>query len=380
VSDDHIAREFADDFWNKKLPANDSVLFFDLDFVAKNVHEYERKTTKGGQEQESGKLIIEFDGGAVKLRDSRDKAKKEKDKQDKRISDFEELNKESLDFSLNEEEDKLFLKYIDTKKDEIEPIIGLLSKEEKDLVKSSEADSVVFYKVAKIQKDLKPLSAPTIDLNLSDYEMYQEIFNFDLKEKTQIEAKQTLVDKIAEHKSFFESGITLRKTHSNQCPFCQSETEEDGIALVVDLYNQIFDTTYKAQVELFNTKKEEAVSQLNKLLRNLEAFDLVSIFLELKQIDEDYKIPQIYSINNEKSFSKPKVDNIKKLRDKILYLEKPNKEDIKDIYKKVNIEFKEVVTFSEAIDKSSDEKNKEYRRAWDIVDEIGVGELIKNTN
>jgi hypothetical protein len=31
-------------------------------------------------------------------------------------------------------------------------------------------------------------------------------------------------------------------------------------------------------------------------------------------------------------------------------------------------------------DKSSDEKNKEYRRAWDIVDEIGVEFLIKNTN
>jgi len=38
------------------------------------------------------------------------------------------------------------------------------------------------------------------------------------------------------------------------------------------------------------------------------------------------------------------------------------------------------ISLKRVYDKSSDEKNKEYRRAWDIVDEIGVGELIKNTN
>jgi|AntRauTorcE11897_2_1112592.scaffolds.fasta_scaffold06469_3 hypothetical protein len=35
------------------------------------------------------------------------------------------------------------------------------------------------------------------------------------------------------------------------------------------------------------------------------------------------------------------------------------------------------VGFKRIYDKSSDEKNKEYRRAWDIVDEIGVDEIIK---
>jgi AAA15 family ATPase/GTPase len=69
---EHIQSGNIGNFWDKKLNSNDAILFFDREFVAKNVHEYERKTTKDGQEQQSGKLIIEFDSNAIKLRGIKD--------------------------------------------------------------------------------------------------------------------------------------------------------------------------------------------------------------------------------------------------------------------------------------------------------------------
>ena len=74
--------------WDNKI-AKDSILFFDREFVDKNVHlGHKRDTTQNGQEQESGKMIIEFDSDAINLRGVRDTAKKAKEEQDQKVKDF----------------------------------------------------------------------------------------------------------------------------------------------------------------------------------------------------------------------------------------------------------------------------------------------------
>ena len=61
--------------WDK-LKNSDDILFFDREFVDKNIHlGHNRDTQQGGQEQESGKMIIEFDSEAINLRDTRQKTK-----------------------------------------------------------------------------------------------------------------------------------------------------------------------------------------------------------------------------------------------------------------------------------------------------------------
>lgn len=99
------------DDWDNKI-AKDFILFFDREFVDKNVHlGHRRDTTQNGQEQESGKMIIEFDSDAINLRGVRDKAKKAKDEQDQKIKDFNSTNRDCLAFTLTDDEQPFFKNY-----------------------------------------------------------------------------------------------------------------------------------------------------------------------------------------------------------------------------------------------------------------------------
>jgi len=354
----YVARGFSDNFWDKKLSASNSILFFDRDFVAKNVHEYERKTTKGGQEQESGKLIIEFDSKAIELRNIKSKAKELKDEHIQVIAKLTNSNMEVMSFELSSDDKILFSKYSDFSEAEIKDAIDKLLEEQNALSVSLKDDKHAFDKVVKIQNEIRLLTAVDEDLTLAEYEKYQGLFDFDLKESTQVEAKQTLVEKIAKNKAFFESGIALRELHKGECPFCQSKTEEDNINLIVDLYNQIFDLTYKAQFEKFETDKSKALRQLDKIINLVTSIDLNPIFLELRQLAEDYKIPQIYLISDEKSFLKPDLNHIKVFREQVSSLEKPNKQNIKESYQNALENFKKVKEFFKSLNDFIDKKNE----------------------
>ena len=87
-------------------------------------------------------------------------------------------------------------------------------------------------------------------------------------------------------------------------------------------------------------------------------FDLNSIFLELKKLDQNYKIPNIYSVDDEKTYKKPAAKELKELSGKITKLAKPNKENIKELYTKVKAEFEAIETFFKSIDDFIEQKNK----------------------
>lgn len=376
---EQVARSFADNFWDKKLPSNNSILFFDRDFVAKNVHEYERKTTKGGQEQESGKLIIEFDSKAIELRNIKSKAKDLKDEHVQVIAKFTDLNKEEMGHVLNDNEKVLFSKYCDFSEIEIKTLTSKLLEEQDAISLSLTGDKNAFDKVAKIQSEIKLLAAIDDDITLAEYEKYQGLFDFDLKESIQVEAKQTLVEKIAKHKAFFESGIALRELHKGECPFCQSKTEEDNVNLIVDLYNQIFDTTYKIQFEKFETDKSKALRQLDKILNLVTNLDLNPIFQELRQLAEDYKIPQIYSISDEKSFSKPELNHIKVFREQVFSLERPNKQNIKESYQNALENFNKVKEFFKSLNDFIGKKNEKIQDFKNENTNIKLDERIRKS-
>jgi len=344
--------------WDNKI-AKDSILFFDREFVDKNVHlGHRRDTTQNGQEQESGKMIIEFDSDAINLRDVRDKAKKAKEEQDQKVKDFNLANKDTLAFALSDEEKVFYQKYKIKSEQEIKKTKQELGKEKKETEKNLETDQGLQNKVASIQSDIKELAKVEIEVSLSSYEDYQAIFDFDLKEQAKIEAEQTLIDKIKVHKSFFDTGLEIRKTHQNQCPFCQSENEEAGVKKIIDLYNQIYDTTYKTQVQKFEKDKQVLADELSQISQSLSEFDLNSIFLELKRLDQNYKLPNIYSVDDEKTHKKPAVKEIKELSSKISKLVKPSKENLKELYTKVQTEFVALENFFKAIGAFVEQKNK----------------------
>lgn len=209
--------------WDK-LKNPDDILFFDREFVDKNIHlGHNRDTQQGGQEQESGKMIIEFDSEAINLRDARQKSKIEKDEQEKISQKFIADNEDILDFTLSDNEEGVFQKYKYKSKEEIEKIKGVLTKEKKVIEKKLETDQSSQKVVNDIQSSIKNIKNKEIDISLSDYEEYQLVFDFDLKEQVKIEAEKTLIEKLQLHKEFFETGFEIRKNHPSQCPFCQSK-------------------------------------------------------------------------------------------------------------------------------------------------------------
>lgn len=344
--------------WDNKIPKS-SILFFDREFVDKNVHlGHRRDTTQNGQEQESGKMIIEFDSDAINLRNIRDKAKKAKDEQDQKIKDFNSVNRGYLAFTLTDDEQPFFKNYKDKNEDEIQTAKQTLGKEKKEAEMSLETDQGLQKKVASIQSDIKTLPIEKVEIFFSDEKTYQAIFDFDIKEQAKIEAEQTLIDKVKTHKSFFETGFEIRKTHQNQCPFCQSENEEAGIKKIVDLYEQIYDTTYRTQVQQFEKDKQILIDEISQITQAVSGFDLNSIFLELKKLDQNYKIPNIYSVDDEKTYKKPATKELKELSSKITKLAKPNKENIKEHYTKVKTEFEAVESFFKSIGDFVEQKNK----------------------
>lgn len=358
VFDDGDKKYPVNDDWDNKI-AKDSILFFDREFVDKNVHlGHRRDTTQNGQEQESGKMIIEFDSDAINLRGVREKAKKAKEEQDQKIKDFNSANRDSLAFVLGDDEKIFFNSYKDKKEEEIKKAKQELGKEKKEEEKNLETDQGRQKKASSIQSDIKDLPTEAVELSLSDHETYQAIFNFDLKEQAKIEAEQTLIDKVKTHKAFFETGFEIRKAHQNQCPFCQSENEEAGIKKIIDLYEQIYDTTYKTQVQQFEKDKQTLLDEISQITQAVADFELSAIFLELKKLDQNYKIPNIYSVEDEKTYKKPAVKEIKELSGKITKLAKPSKENIQELYNKVKTEFELIEAFFKAVGDFVDQKNK----------------------
>ncbi|MDD3190997.1 MAG: AAA family ATPase [Candidatus Pacebacteria bacterium] len=355
--EEDIGRSALGDWWDKKTHSNDAILFFDREFVSRNVHEYERKTTKKGQEQQSGKLIIEFDSKAISLRDIRDEAKKYKEEQDQKLKGFDKENKEVFDYNLTKDEEIFFSKYDKRPNEEIEKIKRELSEEKKEAEKKLEKDRELQKKTSSIQNDINNLSVGRPNLILSDYQIYQDLFDFDLKEQVEIVAEQSLIEKIKINKLFFETGIGITRTHQKQCPFCQSEKEEEGVKKIIGLYNQIYDTTYKAQMLQFEKNKQSLVDELSKISQTLFDFDLRPLFIELKKLDQNYKIPNIYLVEDENIYEKPADREIKELRDKISSLERPNKEGIQELYAKAVAEYETIKKFFQDIIAFVDQKN-----------------------
>ena len=150
----------------------------------------------------------------------------------------------------------------------------------------------------------------------------------------------------------------MRKTHPAKCPFCQSETEEENIKKVVKAYNDIYDDSYKKQLEKFKNEKETLLGEIDKVLKRLLDFDLHSIFLELKRLDQDYKVPDIYSVEEESSFKKPEKKKLEDLKIKIQNLEKPDKEKIDGMYDAAAKEVKDINQLFTSLNTFLENKNE----------------------
>ena len=329
--------------WDKNIDKS-AILFFDKEFVERHVHlGHDRGSQQGEQEQESGKLIIEFDGDAIKLRSVRNQLREERDKKNMEFDVFCKSNESALKFNLSKAEEELYSKYKDKNAADMKKTRGIFEGKKIALEGETRKEQKLLTNVKEIES-IKELNDVNIDLHLSDENEYQKLFDFDLKEKTILEAKQELVDKLKRHKEFFDLGIEIRGKCPGQCPFCQTRNEEKAIKDMLDMYNQIYDDTYKNQKELFLNKKSALIKELDQIMESMRDFDVRDIFIKLKKLDSKYAIKGIYSVEEEEKTLKPKhFEKISYLREKVVFLKKPNKEDVKSLYNKASSEVESAI-------------------------------------
>ena len=350
--------KYSNQNWDNTIE-NGSILFFDKEFVNKHVHlGNDRGTRDGQQEQESGKLIIEFDADAIKLREEQEKLKAKRDEANEAQKKFTEDNKNALSFALSDEDSGLFQKHKDKTAQQIEERKKELTQTKKDTEEKLGTDQETQKRVDKIQTDISTFEIEDFDIQISNQQKYQSLFDFEIKEQAKFEAERTLVDKLREHKEFFEEGFEIRKTHPEKCPFCQSETEEENIKKVVKTYNDIYDDSYKKQLEKFKSEKDALLKEVDEVLEAVMGFNLSDIFLELKKLDQNYKIKDIYSIDEETSFKKPDIKKLQSLKTKIQKLEKPIKKKIAETYKAAAKEVEDINNFFTSINELLERKNK----------------------
>jgi len=356
--------------WNK-TKSTDDFLFFDREFVHDNIHlGNERKTDANGQEQKSGKMIIEFDGEAIRLSKLKKSLKKQISKSEEgesetifdKLKKFQEEYRETLAFSLSNDEKTLFEVYKDKTKEEIAELKEELEKNIKETKKKLETDKEIQKQVNYIQHSTSEIKNDKIKLSLSENSVYQALFNFDLKEQVQIQAEQDLITKIRQYKDFFQTGIQIREDCENKCPFCQSENEEENIGKIIKAYNDIFDDTYKKQLQTFESNKKTLIEELEDIIDAVKNCDLNSFFVSLNELNQKYKIKDIYSIEEQKKYNKPTTSKIVDLKKKIENLKKPSNEDMAEVYSKVKTEFNTLTTFFNDIFTFIEEKNQLIRK------------------
>ncbi len=347
--------------WNEKLSYG-SILFFDKEFVDKNIHlGHDRGTLQGQQEQESGKLIIEFDSNAINLRETRDKFKNAKDASNEKIKSFQAEHEDCLAFSLDEGDTQFYKTLKDKSPVEINGRKRGLEKDEKSVGKGLVSDQALQEKVSKIQTDISTIDRIDDSMTLSPYPKYHSLFNYDIKKQAKIEADQELLNKIREHKKFFESGLQIRETHPNKCPFCQSTRVEDDIERVVRIYDQLFDESYKQQLRDFLDNKKTLIDELEDIEGRIRSINVNDVFLELKRLEQEYKIEGIYSVEEEKQLKAPITTSIVSLKVILEKSEQPEQKDIRQHYEKAVREYETAASYMTKLNELIDAKNEVTR-------------------
>ncbi len=331
--------------WDKQKSCND-ILFFDKEFIQENIHLGSiRGSVKDGQEQKSGKMIIEFDKKAIDIRTAREEAKKIKDEYSNNLKQFKELHNEILNFNMTESQRELYEQLENIQFEELKQIyVNIIENIEKtqNLIKK---DKELVQKTTEIQNTLNEIENEAFNLSLSDKSKYQSLFNFNLNEASKIQAEENLITKIKTNKDFFQAGIMINSNNPDKCPFCQSTTEGENISRIIRLYNDIYDESYKQQLEKFNKFKQNLFKEIENIITYVNNYDINQKFDILIKYHNSFKIDGLFLIEEKETFIKPITSSLSKLIKKIEDLHKPNFEDITENYDRMRTECDNIVEF-----------------------------------
>ena len=282
-----------------------SILFFDVDFINANVHTHGVRSSnlqQGAHTQKAGKLIIDLDEQADKLKTLIEEKRKE-------IEIFENTKSSIIGTTYSEKDNNLFSVHKDiSEEDKKKKILEL-----KESIKKLEEELTALQKLNAQYSQINLITnigqVPALG-NLSSKKTYVEICGREIKERAQVTADKQVKAHFEKHRDFIESAKDqIPENYSKEdCPLCMQPLA--NATKVIDYYRAVFDKTYETAKKAFLSDIEAKKNELNafKVGLNITA-KVTSIFDSLEKIKTDFEIEGIYKLE-EKTEHTQKLSNI----------------------------------------------------------------------
>lgn len=364
---------------NKRLEKAD-IIFFDTEFISTNVHTNgcrETALNKGAHTQNSGKLLIEFDGDAIKLKNEYETA-------ENTFHEFKRNNKDDLDFNLSDDEKNVFEALKDKEKSEITNIQNNLPAEIEKLkfdIKQLENNKMKITQIQAIEEIPVIAELPT----LPDEIIIKELFSRELKVKTVAEVTADIIGRLSTYEDFYKDHKDLND--SDNCPFCGYTLDTEQARKMLSIYQSHFDETYEKNKKQFKSDVKSKISTLENISLSLDS--IANTILEKQKsfdtIEKKHNIKGFQSSPDTKRLKTASLQNLIKDLNSLLDSKRPSflvenfqkalsvYNDGKDSISKLNpwisgnnqliIDFKEKNKSESEIDKQISEKTKNLNMA-----------------
>lgn len=308
INDDsgNVVHKYENGNWmNSRLQEN-SILFFDVDFVNVNIHTHGIRANnlqQGGHTQKAGKLIIDLDENANELKGIVVDKKNESEIFDKSCAD-------TLSLNFSDKDQELYKTYKDTdgkaKKDKIIKLQEKLKITEVALVSLKKLNS----RYAEIGK-LSEVKELVFNSTILDKLTITELFNRQIKEKSQDKADSQVKEHFEKHKDFIEGARNkIPQDYKNEnCPLCMQPLA--NASKVIEFYRATFDETYEKEKERFLSDIQNAKDNIGNLKSIVLSMpkNIAIIFDELEKLKTDFELSDVYSLEERKEYAS-KINDI----------------------------------------------------------------------
>ena len=291
--------------WAPNQLDSKSILFFDRDFINANVHTHGVRSSnlqQGAHTQKAGKLIIDLDEQADKLKSYIEAKRKE-------IEIFEKAKSFVLGATYGEKENNIFVTYKDISDEDKEKKVLEL----KDSLKKLEEGLVALQKLntqySQINLIVDIEQIPGLS-SLSSKESYVEICAREIKERAQGISDERVKAHFEKHKDFIESAKDqIPENYSKEaCPLCMQPLA--NAKEVIDYYRSVFNITYEKAKKTFLLDIEEKKRELNtfKIELNRISVNVTGLFNSLEKIKTDFSIEDVYRLDERVAYSEKLSD------------------------------------------------------------------------
>ncbi|OGY17857.1 MAG: hypothetical protein A2900_00525 [Candidatus Chisholmbacteria bacterium RIFCSPLOWO2_01_FULL_50_28] len=286
--------------WDDTPKEQKHILFFDVDFIDKNIHSHGTiSNIQGYHTQNAGNLIISLDAQA-------NKQKMDLSEKKMALSQFESNNKDILHLTVSPEEIVLFNKYKSLNKNQKGALAKRTLSEISDQKKDKDRLTKLLNKSAQIA-GIQTINQLSDRPQISSKKVYIELFERDIKKTAGDGADSLIKAHYEQHKSFLEKDENYKRitdTKNKNCPLCMQPLS--GATAVIKYYRQVFDKTYENEKQKYLSdiqNLEQEITEYLTFITNLPE-DVLEAFSSFEKVNQEFEIKDLYNIDEKISYNK----------------------------------------------------------------------------